>query len=120
MNSTHGSPTAAATKATAATNEQRTVACRVTRDTRFSLRRVRPLGRVCAAPLAGKQGAYTSPSSEVGIIVKSLLRATALGIAIGATTAVASAQVYVTTAPPAPIVETRPAYPGSGYTWVGG
>lgn len=32
----------------------------------------------------------------------------------------ASAQVYVQIAPPAPIFETIPAAPGSGYVWVNG
>ena len=32
----------------------------------------------------------------------------------------ASAQVYVQVAPPAPVVETIPASPGTGYVWVNG
>ena len=32
----------------------------------------------------------------------------------------AAAQLYVQIAPPAPIVETVPAAPGSGYVWVNG
>jgi hypothetical protein len=52
--------------------------------------------------------------------MRNLLRAAALGIAVAATTVPALAQVYVNVAPPAPIVETRPVAPGSGYAWVPG
>ena len=38
-------------------------------------------------------------------------------LASAALAAPASAQVYVNLAPPAPIVETRPAIPGPGYAW---
>jgi WXXGXW repeat (2 copies) len=37
-----------------------------------------------------------------------------------ATSVPAAAQVYITVAPPAPIVETAPASPGAGYVWVPG
>jgi|SRR6185312_13660905 len=37
-----------------------------------------------------------------------------------ATALPAAAQVYITVAPPAPIVETVPRSPGAGYVWVPG
>ena len=44
----------------------------------------------------------------------------ALTFASGLTLGTAFAQVIVQQAPPAPIVETRPATPGSGYVWISG
>lgn len=55
--------------------------------------------------------------------MKKLLLAVALGLgfAVGMMPAPSSAQtVYVRVGPPAPRYETRPAYPGRGYVWVGG
>jgi hypothetical protein len=52
--------------------------------------------------------------------LKGLFRILALGFAVAATALPAVAQVYVTVAPPAPIVETRPAMPHAGWVWVGG
>lgn len=53
--------------------------------------------------------------------LRNLLLACALGSAT-ATAAIipAAAQVYVQTAPPAPIYESVPAAPGAGYYWVAG
>jgi hypothetical protein len=56
--------------------------------------------------------------------LRSLLLACAIGAAALGAALPAAAQVYggvyVQTGPPAPIYETVPASPGSGYYWVGG
>jgi hypothetical protein len=49
-----------------------------------------------------------------------LLRTLAIGAIIASATAPAMAQVYVNTAPPAPIYEAQPVAPGNGYAWVPG
>ena len=46
--------------------------------------------------------------------------ALAAGLFLLAIPAAAQVYVYVASAPPAPMVETIPASPGTGYTWVGG
>lgn len=54
-------------------------------------------------------------------MIKSVLASAALAVSVIVCAAIpASAQVYVQIAPPAPIVETVPAAPGAGYTWVAG
>ena len=52
--------------------------------------------------------------------MKAFLQSAFLAAVLGATAATASAQVYVNFGPPAPVYETRPAYPGAGYGWVPG
>ena len=52
--------------------------------------------------------------------LRSLLVACALGAAIAGGATPANAQVYVQAAPPAPMYETVPVSPGSGYYWVAG
>ena len=44
----------------------------------------------------------------------------ALAATLTAGVGLAKTHVYVTLAPPAPVVETRPAMPGSGYVWTPG
>lgn len=44
----------------------------------------------------------------------------AAGSIVNASPASAQTYIYVQTGPPAPIYETVPARPGSGYVWVGG
>ncbi len=51
---------------------------------------------------------------------RGMLQKTAFVIGCIAAAAPASAQTYVNIAPPAPIVETRPGAPGSGYAWIPG
>ena len=51
-------------------------------------------------------------------MLKKLLLGSAFGVLLGAGTM--CAEVIVRVAPPAAIVETRPAAPGAGYVWIGG
>jgi hypothetical protein len=48
------------------------------------------------------------------------LKSAALAVSLAMLAIPAAAQVYVTIAPPAPIVETIPASPGAGYAWIPG
>lgn len=52
--------------------------------------------------------------------MKKLLQAAAMSLTFLSLAAPALAQVYVNVAPPAPIAETRPMSPGSGYVWIAG
>jgi hypothetical protein len=53
-------------------------------------------------------------------LMNRMIKALAFAVLWAATAGIASAQVWVNIAPPAPIVETRPAMPGPGYAWVPG
>lgn len=53
-------------------------------------------------------------------MLKNVLIAAVAALGFTLTSAPALAYVYVQVGPPAPIVETVPARPGSGYVWVPG